>query len=168
MTTITAQHTDTLLDALRRNLDLLGELTMRHQVELLPERPDDVPAVSCPEDVQRLVGREMSQLAQEQVRVLLLDRKNKVVGQRVIYQGNAFSAIVRAAEVFRPAIVEAVPHVIMVHNHPSADPSPSPEDMRVTEDLVSAAKLLGIDLLDHIVIGGERFVSLKDRGLLPL
>jgi len=97
MTTITAQHTDTLLDALRRNLDVLGELAMRHQVELLPERPDDVPSVSCAEDVQRLVGREMSQLAQEQVRVLLLDRKNKVVGQRTIYQGNAYSAIVRAA-----------------------------------------------------------------------
>ena len=105
----TATHTDTLLDALRRNLDLLSELAIRYDVETLPERETDPPTVSSPEDVCRLVGPEMSQLAQEQVRVLLLDRKNHVVGQRTIYQGNQYSAIVRPAEVFRPAVVEAVP-----------------------------------------------------------
>ena len=167
--TTTALHADTLMDALRRNLDLLGELAMRHQVEILPERPTgDLPIISCPEDVCRLLAPEMSRLAQEQVRVLLMDRKNNVVGQRTIYQGNAYSAIVRAAEVFRPAVIEAVPHVIIAHNHPSKDPTPSPEDIRITEDLVSAAKLLGVDLLDHIVIGGTGFVSLKERGLFPL
>ena len=85
----TATHTDTLLDALRRNLDLLSELAIRYDVETLPERDSDAPTVSSPEDVRRLVGPEMSRLAQEQVRVLLLDRKNHVVGQRVVYQGNA-------------------------------------------------------------------------------
>ena len=166
MTTIA--HTDTLLDALRRNLDLLSELSIRYDVETLPEREADPPTVSSPEDVCRLVGPEMSQLAQEQVRVLLLDRKNHVVGQRTIYMGNAYSAIVRPAEVFRPAVVEAVPHVIVLHNHPSRDPSPSPEDIAVTQDLVDAAKLLRIDLLDHIVIGGpDDFVSLRDRGHIP-
>ena len=177
----TATHTDTLLDALRRNLDLLSELAIRYDVETLPERESDPPTVSSPEDVCRLVGPEMSQLAQEQVRVLLgvatdllgrrvllLDRKNHVVGQRTIYQGNSYSAIVRPAEVFRPAVIEAVPHVIVLHNHPSADPTPSPEDIAVTQDLVDAAKLLRIDLLDHIVIGGpDDFVSLRDRGHIP-
>ena len=83
----TATHTDTLLDALRRNLDLLSELAIRYDVETLPEREADPPTVSSPEDVCRLVGPEMSQLAQEQVRVLLLDRKNHVVGQRVDLPG---------------------------------------------------------------------------------
>ena len=166
MTTITAQHADTLLDALRRNLDVLGELAVRYQVELLPERPDDVPAIARPQDVHRLVGREMSQLAQEQVRVLLLNTRNEVVGQRVIYQGNVNSSIIRPAEVLRPAVVEAVPSIIVAHNHPSQDPTPSPDDIAITRELAQAGKLLGIDLLDHVVIGGNRFSSFKDRGLL--
>ena len=163
----TEVHTDTLLIALRRNLDLLSELSIRYDVETLPERVPDPPTVSSPEEVCRLVGPEMSRLAQEQVRVLLLDRKNHVVGQRTIYQGNAYSAVVRPTEVFRPAVTEAVPHVIVIHNHPSNDPTPSPEDISVTGDLVEAARLLRIDLLDHIVIGGDEFVSLRDRGHIP-
>ena len=118
----TEAHTDTLLSALRRNLDLLSELAIRYDVETLPERDSDAPTVSSPEDVRGLVGPEMSRLAQEQVRVLLLDRKNHVVAQRIVYQGNAYSAIVRPAEVFRPAVIEAVPHVIVLHNHPSRAP----------------------------------------------
>ena len=156
-----------LLDALRSNLNLLGEIAMRYQVETQPERPTgDLPAISCPDDVRRLLGPEMAPLAQEQLRVLLLDTKNHVVGQRVIYQGNVSSAIVRAAEVFRPAVIEAVPSIIVSHNHPSQDPTPSPEDAALTRELVQAGKLLDIELLDHVVIGGERFVSLKERGLM--
>ena len=109
----------------------------------------------------------MSPLAQEQLRVLLLDTKNRVVGQRVVYQGNISSAIVRPAEVLRPAVVEAVPSIIVSHNHPSGDPTPSPEDAACTREMSQAARLLGIDLLDHVVIGGDRFVSLKERGLMP-
>ena len=156
-----------LLGALRSNLSLLGEIAMRYEVETQPERPTgDRPSINCPEDVRRLLGPEMAPLAQEQLRVLLLNTKNEVVGQRVIYQGNISSAIVRPAEVLRPAVIEAVPSIIVSHNHPSADPTPSPEDAHLTRDLVRAAKLLGIELLDHIVIGGERFVSLKERGLM--
>ncbi len=155
-----------LLDALRSNLDLLGELAVRYEVETHPQRPADPPAVNCPRDVWKLLGQEMSALAQEQLRVLLLDTKNLVAGQRVVYQGNISSTIVRPAEVLRPAVIEAVPHVIIVHNHPSGDPAPSPEDAAVTRDLTQAAQLLGIDLLDHVVIGSEQFVSLKERGLM--
>ena len=156
-----------LLDALRSNLHLLGEIAMRYQVETQTERPTgDLPAINCPEDVRRLLGPEMAPLAQEQLRVLLLNTKNQVIGQRVIYQGNVNSAIVRPAEVLRPAVIEAVPSIIISHNHPSQDPTPSPEDAAITRELAQAGKLLGIELLDHIVIGGEKFVSLKERGLM--
>ena len=155
-----------LLEALRSNLHLLGEIAMRYEVETQSKRPEDPPSISCPQDVYRLLGPEMSQLAQEQLRVLLLDTKNNVVGQRVVYQGNVSSAIVRPAEVLRPAVVEAVSAVIICHNHPSHDPTPSPEDAAITREIFQAAKLLGIELLDHVVIGGEKFVSLKERGLM--
>ena len=108
----------------------------------------------------------MASLAQEQLRVLLLNTKNLVVGQRVIYQGNVNSSMVRTAEVFRPAVIEAVPSIIVSHNHPSGDPTPSGPDVSITRDIAEAGKLLGVELLDHIVIGGERFVSLKERGLM--
>ena len=156
-----------LLEALRSNLHLLGEIAMRYEVETQPERPTgDLPAINCPEDVRRLLGPEMAPLAQEQLRVLLLNTRNQVMGQRVIYQGNVNSSMIRPAEVFRPAVIEAVPSIIISHNHPSQDPTPSPEDAAITRELAQAGKLLGIELLDHVVIGGERFVSLKERGLM--
>ncbi len=174
MTAITAQQTDTpstrsgraLLDALRSNLNLLGELAMRYDVATRSELPEGLPAINCPEDVRRLLGPEMAPLAQEQLRVLLLNTRNLVVGQRVVYQGNVNSAIVRPAEVLRPAVMEAVPSSIISHNHPSQDPTPSPEDVAITRELSQAGKLLDIELLDHMVIGGEKFVSLKERGLM--
>ena len=156
-----------LLDALRSNLGLLGELAARYEVATRPEGPEDPPSINSPQDVLAACwGRRCPQLAQEQLRVLLIDTKSQVVGQRVIYQGNISSAIVRTAEVFRPAVIEAVPSVIIAHNHPSRDPDPSPDDVMITRKLKQAAQLLDIDLLDHIVIGGKRHVSLKERGLM--
>ena len=155
-----------VLDALRSNLSLLGELAVRYEVATRTEGPEDPPSINCSEDVQRLLGPEMSVLAQEQLRVLLMDRRNRVLGQRVVYQGNVFSSVVRPAEVFRPAVVESLPAIVIAHNHPSGDPDPSPEDVAITRELVQAGKLLGVELLDHIVIGGKRHVSLKNRGLM--
>ena len=74
--------------------------------------------------------------------------------------------MIRPAEVLRPAVLEAVPSIIVSHNHPSGDPTPSGPDAAITRELAQAGKLLGIELLDHVVIGGERFVSLKERGLM--
>ena len=153
-----------LLEALRSKLHLLGEIAMRYEVETQPERPEDPPSISCPDDVRRLLGPEMAPLAQEQLRVLLLNTRNLVVGQRVVYQGNVNSSMIRPAEVLRPALMEAVPSIIISHNHPSQDATPSPEDAAITRELSQAAKLLGIELLDHVVIGGDKFVSLKERG----
>ena len=106
MTRKTPTKDAALLEALRSNLSLLGEIAMRYQVETQPERPTgDLPAISCPDDVRKLLGPEMAPLAQEQLRVLLLNTKNQVLGQRVVYQGNVNSSIVRPAEVFRPAVI---------------------------------------------------------------
>ena len=156
----------TLLEALRSNLSLLGELAARYEVAVRPQGPEDAPSINCAQDIYDLLGPEMSQLAQEQLRVLLVNTKNVVVGQRVIYQGNVSSALVRTAEVFRPAVVEAVPSIIVAHNHPSGDPSPSPDDVVITRKLKRAAEQLDIELLDHVVIGGKRHVSLKRKGLM--
>ena len=155
-----------VLDALRSNLNLLGELAVRYEVSTRPEGPEDPPSIGSPRDVYDLLGPEMSKLAQEQLRVLLMDTRNNVLGQRIVYQGNVNSSIVRTAEVLRHAVLEAVPAVIISHNHPSRNPDPSPEDVLITRKLKQAAELLDIELLDHVVIGGTRFVSLKDRGLM--
>ncbi len=157
---------EAVLEALRSNLTLLGELAARYQVSFQPGRPADMPQINCPQDVHTLLGPEMSALAQEQLRVLLLNTRNQVTGQRIVYQGNVNSSIVRPAEVLRHAIVDCATSIIVVHNHPSSDPTPSPEDVSITRDLAAGAKLLGIDLLDHVVIGGDRWVSLKERKLM--
>ena len=157
---------EAVLEALRSNLSLLGELAMRYQVAYQPEHPAQMPTINCPADVHSLLGPEMSALAQEQLRVLLLNTRNQVLGQRIVYQGNVNSSVVRPAEVLRSAVIENAPSIIVSHNHPSGDPTPSPEDVSITRDLAASSKLLGIDLLDHVVIAGDRYVSLKERKLM--
>ncbi len=156
-----------LLTALRRNQRILGELAARYEVDTQPRRSSESVYISGPEDVRKLLQDEMERLAQEQVRVLLLNRRNRLLGQRVIYQGNVYSCVVRAAEVYRPAVIEAAPSIILVHNHPSGQPEPSPEDVSITRTIVEAGKLLDIELLDHVVIGSPGIVSMKEAGLMP-
>ena len=169
MTTEATNREGVLLDALRRNLTLLGELALRYDVETQPDQPaEDLPAVSTPDAVRRLLGPEMAGLVQEQLRVLLLDKRNRVVGQRVVYQGSVDAVVVRPAELFRSAVIAGVPAVIAVHNHPSGDPSPSPSDVATTRTLAEAGRLLGIELLDHVVLARDGAVSLREQGVLPL
>ena len=156
-----------ILTALRRNQRLLGELAARYEIDTQPRRSSESVYISGPEDVGKLVRGEMEHLAQEQVRVLLLNRRNRLIGQRVVYHGNAYSCVVRAAEVYRPAVIESAPAIIMVHNHPSGLPEPSPEDVSITRTIVEAGRLLDIEFLDHMVIGSPGMVSFKERGLLP-
>jgi DNA repair protein RadC len=87
-----------------------------------------------------------------------------VVWQQTIYQGTVEASEVRAAEVFKPAVTRGCPAIVVVHNHPSGDPTPSPEDVRTTAQLAKAGEYLDIELLDHIIIGHNRFVSLRERG----
>ena len=132
---------------------------------LLVESPDARPQITSPADAANLVLLEMSLLEKEEVRVVILDTRNRVLGTPTIYIGSLNTNVVRVAELFRQAIKVNAAAIIVVHNHPSGDPSPSPEDVRLTEMLVEAGKLLDVEVLDHLIIGRGRFVSLKERGL---
>jgi len=118
----------------------------------------------APQDVANLLLAEMSVLDQEHLRILLLNTRNEVLGIQEIYVGSVNSSVVRAAEIFRPAVQANAPSIIVVHNHPSGDPAPSSQDVDITNELISAGKLLGIKLLNHVVLGsGNRFVSMNER-----
>jgi DNA repair protein RadC len=132
---------------------------------LLVESPDARPQVTSPADAANLVLLEMGVLEKEEVRVVLLDTRNRVLSIPTIYVGSLNTNVVRVAELFRDAIRHNAAAIIVVHNHPSGDPTPSPEDVRLTEMLVQAGKLMDIEVLDHLIIGQGRFVSLKERGL---
>ena len=135
----------------------------RRYVSLAPE---ERATINCPEDVVNLLSAEMSALDQEHLRVLLLNTRNEVMGVEEIYIGNVNSSVVRPAEVFRPGIRGNATSLIAAHNHPSGDPAPSGADVSITRDLVQAGKLLGMELLDHIVIGStHRYISMKEARL---
>ena len=97
------------------------------------------------------------------MRILVLDTKNQVIENIGRYQGTVNSSVLRAAEIFRPAVTRNCPAVIVCHNHPSGDPTPSPEDIAVTEQLVQAGKVLDIELVDHVIIGNNRYISLREH-----
>jgi DNA repair protein RadC len=127
--------------------------------------PDERPAINSPADAAALVTYEMSALEQEHLRVILLDTRNRVLEIVEIYKGSVNSSQIHVGEIFKPAIRRNAPALIVVHNHPSGDPTPSPDDVVVTRAIVQAGKLLDVDVLDHMVIGQGRWVSLKERGL---
>lgn len=129
------------------------------------EAPEERPAIHGPADVAALVQYEMSALEQEHFRVMLLNTRNQVLDVIELYHGSLNSSMIRVGEVFKPAIQRNGASVIVIHNHPSGDPTPSPDDTAVTKSIVSAGKLLDIDVLDHIIIGHNQFVSMKERGL---
>jgi DNA repair protein RadC len=128
-------------------------------------RPAERPQVRSPEDLARLMMGSMSNLEQEHLRVVLLNTKNRVLAQEEVCRGSLNSTAVRVGEIFREPIRQNAAAIILVHNHPSGDPSPSPEDVRLTSAAREAGDLLDIELLDHLVIGRGDFVSLRERGL---
>jgi DNA repair protein RadC len=129
------------------------------------EAPEERPAINSPADAAGLVQYEMSALEQEHLRVMLLDRRNRVLEVVDLYRGSTSSAQVRVGEVFREAVRKNASALIVIHNHPSGDPTPSPDDVALTRAIVQAGKMLDVDVLDHLVIGQGRWVSLKERGL---
>lgn len=126
---------------------------------------DERPQIKSPVDVANLLMVEMGHLEQEHLRTVLLDTKNRVQQIATVYIGSVNSALIRVGEVFKEAIRRNSAALIVVHNHPSGDPTPSPEDILVTRQIVDAGKLLDIDVLDHLVIGRGRYVSMRERGL---
>ncbi len=137
------------------------ELGRRLQVE----SPEQRPVISGPEDVYNLVGSDMVLLDHEELRVLVLDTKNQVIHTESLYRGTVNSAHVRTAEVFREAVRRNQPNIIVVHNHPSGDTTPSAEDEQTTRQLVEAGNALDIKVLDHIIVAhneGTRYASMRD------
>jgi DNA repair protein RadC len=130
------------------------------------QTPDERPIIRSPADAAQLLMYSMSALEQEYLFALLLDTRNRVIGEPVeIYHGSLNTSLIRTGEIFREAIKVNAASLIVLHNHPSGDPSPSPEDVAVTRALVEVGKLMDVELVDHLIIGQGRFVSLKERGL---
>jgi DNA repair protein RadC len=123
------------------------------------------PQIRSPADVAQLLMIEMGHLDQEQLRVILLETKNRVQKVHTVYIGTLNSSNVRVAEVFKEAIRLNAAAIVIAHNHPSNQPDPSPEDVLITRQLVDAGKLLDIEVMDHLVICRTSYVSLRERGL---
>jgi len=131
---------------------------------MVPE--EERPYVHSPADAAAMVQYEMSVLEQEYLKVFLLDTRNRVMDIVEVYHGSLNSAQIRIAELFKPAIQRQAASIILVHNHPSGDPTPSPDDVAVTRAAIQAGKLLDVDLLDHLIVGSAgKWVSLKEKGL---
>ena len=126
---------------------------------------EERPSINSPADAAALVQSEMALLEKEHLRVLLLDRRNRVLDIIEVYQGSVNSSQVRVGEIFQPAVSRMASAIVVCHNHPSGDPTPSTDDVAVTRAIGQAGKLLDIELLDHLVIGHGKWVSLKERGL---
>ncbi|MCM3631139.1 DNA repair protein RadC, partial [Paenibacillus glycanilyticus] len=126
--------------------------------------PPPVYKIQCPEDVFKLAEPEMRYLKVEHFVILMLDSKNRVIAKELISIGCLNACIVHPREVFRPAIKRNCASIICIHNHPSGNPDPSPEDGAITKRLTDAGTIIGIEVLDHIVIGHHKYVSLKERG----
>ena len=129
------------------------------------ESPEERATINSPADAAALVQYEMSALEQEELRVVLLDTRNHVIKIETVYRGSLNSSQIRVGELFKSAIRLNAAAIIVVHNHPSGDPNPSPDDVAVTRAITQAGKLLDIEVLDHLVIGNPGFVSMKERGL---
>jgi DNA repair protein RadC len=126
--------------------------------------PDLPWVIRSPTDIAERLMAEMGLLEREELRVLLLTTKNAVVAMRTVYAGNLAGSSVRVGELFRDAVRRCAAGIVVVHNHPSGDPSPSGEDLRITGEISAAGALLDIALLDHLVIGHGRWVSLRALG----
>ena len=124
------------------------------------------PQISCPADAAVIFAPGMANALQEQLEVLVLNTRNRVLERRLIYVGTVNNAPARPAEILRPAVMLNAPNIIVAHNHPSGETTPSPEDIAITREIVAAGKMMGIEVLDHLVIGkGNQFTSLKEKSL---
>lgn len=142
---------------------LKAALEMGRRLSTLTE--EQRPTISSPEDAVRLYGTEMAFLEREELRVILLNTKHQVVGSFTVATGTVNSANVRMAEVFNPAVKRHAPYIMLIHNHPTGDPTPSSADVSFTQEAVKAGELLDIGVLDHLIIGQGRHASLKRLGL---
>lgn len=122
--------------------------------------------VSCPKDISTLLINEMNNLNQEVLKLILLNTKNTVIGVKDVFKGSLNSSIVHPREIFREAVQRGSANIIICHNHPSGDPTPSKEDINITLRIKQCGDLMGIKLLDHIIIGNNNYISLKEKGII--
>ncbi|MDD4599852.1 MAG: DNA repair protein RadC [Negativicutes bacterium] len=127
------------------------------------ERKKQIHCIVRPQDAAAYCS-DMQDLQQEEFRVLLLDTKNKILGQKRVFLGTVNSSLVSAREVFHAAVQNMATNIILLHNHPSGDTAPSPEDNETTKRLVKAGKILNIQVIDHIIIGKNGYYSFKQDG----
>lgn len=142
---------------------LLAGIELGRRIAAL--EPNGAPRVGSPDDIAKLYMPEMSAYDREHMRVVLLNTKNQVVGTDELYVGSVNAALVRPAEVFATAVRRNLPAIMVVHNHPSGDPTPSSEDIRLTGQLVEAGRVLDVEVIDHLVMGQGRYVSMRERKL---
>jgi DNA repair protein RadC len=122
--------------------------------------------IKDPESVVRAIRASIKDKAKEHFKLILLNPRNKIIGISTISIGTLNASLVHPREVFKDAIVHSAASVVLAHNHPSGDPEPSEDDIKITKKLVESGKILGIDVIDHIVVGKNSFLSFKERGLI--
>ena len=122
--------------------------------------------ISSPKNISDMLMNEMTDLNQEVLKLIMLNTKNKVIGIKDIFKGSLNTSIVHPREIFSEAVKRNSASIIICHNHPSGDPTPSKEDINITIRLKECGSIMGINLLDHIIIGNEKFVSLKEKGII--
>ena len=127
--------------------------------------PEERPRADSPEYVAMMLMSELAYAEQEHVKLVLVDSRNRVMATPTIYKGTLNSANIRVAEIFRIALRHNAAAIIMAHNHPSGDPTPSPDDVVLTRRIVEAGQLLDVPVLDHLILGHNRWVSMKERNL---
>jgi DNA repair protein RadC len=132
---------------------------------LLADWPTGRWTVRSPHDVAERLVLQMGRLEQEELRAVVLNTKNVVLRVVTVYRGNVSASLVRVGELFRDAVRLNGTSVILVHNHPSGDPTPSPDDIHLTAEALAAGRLLDIAVLDHLIVGHDAWVSLRDRGV---
>jgi DNA repair protein RadC len=132
---------------------------------LLADWPSGRLSIRGPGDLGHRLTLQMGRLEREELRVVLLNTKNMVLAVETVYQGNVSASLVRVGELFRDAVRQHAAGVVLVHNHPSGDPTPSPDDLHLTAEAVAAGRLLDVSVLDHLIIGHDAYVSLRDRGI---
>jgi DNA repair protein RadC len=141
---------------------LKAALELGQRLSITPQ--DTYPVIRTSADAAKLV-LDMGKLRQEHIRVILLDTSRCVISIHTVYIGTVSAAVLRASEIYREAITNNAPAIIIAHNHPSGDPSPSPEDVELTGRLIAAGEILDIALLDHLIIGRQSWRSLREMGL---
>lgn len=134
---------------------------------LMKALPEEKDAICCPNDAVQLVMEEMRFLQQEHFVCMFLDTKNRVIEKKCIFIGSLNSSVVHPREIFREAIRCSAAGVICVHNHPSGDPTPSREDFEITKRLFQAGEMIGIELIDHLIIGDQLYYSMREKGVIP-